>query len=94
MTRTVPDLRPLRLGPAFTLAWLSVAVAGCLGGASRSRWRLVPTQASPLPGIPRANAIGVGDFDRDGRTDLAVLGGAGELLVLLNRGEGLFEPSS
>ena len=73
---------------------LPLASAGCLGRGTADAWRLVPTEASPLPGLRRANAIGVGDFDRDGRNDLAVLsGGPGELLVLINRGSGRFEPS-
>jgi hypothetical protein len=73
---------------------LSIATASCRGGEG-SGWSLVPTPASPLPGVARANAIGTGDFDRDGRLDVAVLGGdPGELLVLLNRGDARFERSA
>lgn len=73
---------------------LSIAAASCRGGEGRE-WSLVPTPGSPLPGVARANAIGTGDFDRDGRLDVAVLGGdPGELLVLLNRGDARLEPSA
>lgn len=88
-------MRQLRVVSAVTVAWLSIAGSSCRGGESSSEWRLVPTRDSPLPGIARANAIGAGDFDRDGRIDVAVLGGdPGELLVLLNRGDAHLEPST
>lgn len=80
---------------AWALAWLATMAIACRSDGSPEGWRLVPTDASPLPGVRRANAIGTGDFDRDGRLDVAVLGGdPGELLVLLNRGLGRFEPSA
>lgn len=88
--------RRLRFVCTAALVPLVAAAPGCVGDQSSSaEWRLVPTEASPLRGVRSANAIGVGDFDRDGRPDLAVLGGdPGELLVLLNRGGGRFEPSA
>src|SRR5262245_16700276 len=71
------------------------AIVSCVGSRDAEAWRLVTTEQSPIPGVGRANAIGTGDFDGDGRVDVAVLGGdPGELLVLLNRGSGRLEPSA
>jgi hypothetical protein len=73
---------------------LVVAMAACRSAAPHPRWGLVVAEGSPIRGVSRANAIVAGDFDRDGRNDLAVLGGdPGELLVLRNVGAGRFEPS-
>jgi hypothetical protein len=82
---------------AGVIALAGTAAAGCLGRTSGDAWAwsLVPTSASPIQGVGRPNAIGVSDFDLDGRTDVAVLGSdPGELLVLLNRGAGLLVPSA
>lgn len=91
MPRTSDRARAISL---IAIVGLSCAAAGCRGGEGRG-WSLALTPGSPLPGVARANAIGVGDFDRDGRIDVAVLGGdPGELLVLLNRGDARLEPSA
>lgn len=73
---------------------LLVAAVACRSAAPDGPWGLVVAEGSPMKGVARANAIGVGDFDRDGRNDVAVLGGdPGELFVWRNVGSGRFEPS-
>lgn len=80
---------------ASSMLSTAAAALGCTSAADSRAWKLTPTTESPIRGVERANAIAVGDFDGDGRNDFVVLGGdPGELLVLLNKGEGRFEPSA
>jgi hypothetical protein len=70
--------------------WLSVlAEAGSAAAFSFSS-----AFGSPFPVAGAPQAIGAGDFNKDGRVDLVVVGQQGGVSVLLGRGAGRFKPAS
>jgi hypothetical protein len=98
-----PDELWLAPGPTFAgetvTAWLGAALGGPYlwsyttrtDSASPGRFR---AGSQDLSALPRAAETASGDLDRDGDVDL-VVGGPGQLLLLLNEGDGTFaEPKS
>lgn len=66
-------------------------VAGGVVAPPNESWRLTVVPDSPVPGLPKVNAIVIADFNADARPDLALINGnPGELLVLLNQGDSRF----
>jgi hypothetical protein len=74
------------------LFWIALsAIAGCQS-APENEWRVVAT-GEPVKAIPKINALAIGDYNADGRLDIACVNGdPGELLVLLQQDQGRFAP--
>jgi hypothetical protein len=54
---------------------------------------LAPSVQSPVPCLPKATCLAIADFNRDGRPDIAAVNrDPGDLLILLNAGDGRFGP--
>lgn len=68
---------------------LGLAIAGsCDAVPPNESWRLSVAPHSPVPGLPKVNAIVIADLNSDAQPDLAAINGnPGELLLLLNQGE-------
>src|ERR1039457_331276 len=73
---------------------LCLSSMACMVLAARAATPLVSFNAPrtyPVDQNPRA--VAVGDFNRDGKPDLAVATGSGNIAVLLGNGAGTFRPA-
>lgn len=82
----------------MALVTLLVGAADMTVACQPARQGHVPFQGEPdlkLPGVRQATGLCAGDFNRDGRVDLAMLSGTdAQMVVLLNRGDTPFQQAS
>ncbi len=71
----------------------AVVATAALDPATRT-FSFLPSLASPLTGEPAVQFVATGDFNHDGKADLAVLNGgsSGTVAIYLGNGDGTFGP--
>lgn len=80
----------MRSTPGITVAAL---LAGCGSAPPDSAWRLEPASPAPINAIAKVNGIALADFNGDDLPDIAAVNGdPGQLLILINQGNGRFAP--